>query len=52
LAGGILGGLGYYALQEYMNPDPCTGEVDWDWNEALFWSGVGGGIGLAAGLVI
>ena len=47
-AGGFLGGLGYYALQQYMQADPCTG-MQWDWNEALFWGGVGTVMGAAIG---
>ncbi len=41
-AGGLLAGLGYYAGKTYLSNDPC---VRWDWGEALFWSGVGTGIG-------
>lgn len=47
LAGGILGGIGYYALETYVfNANPC---VKWDWEEALFWGGIGGVMGAAIG---
>ncbi|MFB0535688.1 MAG: hypothetical protein ACETWR_11990, partial [Anaerolineae bacterium] len=47
-AGGLLGGLGYYGIQAYLQADPCTG-MQWDWNEALFWGGVGTVMGAAIG---
>ena len=47
-AGGFLGGLGYYALQQYMQADPCTG-MQWDWGQALFWGGVGTVMGAGIG---
>jgi hypothetical protein len=49
LAGGALGGLGYYAIQSYMHADPCTGQMNWDWNQAAFWSGAGAVLGAAIG---
>ncbi len=49
LAGGALGGLGYYGIQSYMHPDPCTGRMNWDWNQAAFWSGAGAALGAAIG---
>lgn len=35
-AGGLLGGLAYYGIQTAHNP--CA---EWNWGEALFWSGAG-----------
>jgi hypothetical protein len=49
LAGGALGGLGYYAIQSYMHADPCTGQMNWDLNQAAFWSGAGAVLGAAIG---
>jgi hypothetical protein len=49
LAGGALGGLGYYGIQSYMHPNPCTGQMRWDWNQAAFWSGAGAVLGAAIG---
>jgi hypothetical protein len=43
--------MGYYAIQAYTQADPCTG-MQWDWGEALFWSGVGTGLGAALGVGI
>ena len=43
-AGGALGGVGYYAIQTALNP--C---VEWNWGEALFWTGAGTVIGAALG---
>jgi RHS repeat-associated protein len=47
LAGGALGGIGYYSLQHLTDNDPCG---QWEWGEALFWSGGGSvlGIGVAS----
>jgi hypothetical protein len=45
LAGGALGGLGYYAIQSYMHPNPCTGQMNWDWNQAVLWGTVGMALG-------
>jgi RHS repeat-associated protein len=42
--GGIIGGVSYYTLQAILNADPCLG-LQWHWQEALFWTGVGGGLG-------
>jgi hypothetical protein len=50
-AGGLLGGLGYYGIQAYMQADPCTG-MQWDWGEALFWGGVGTVMGAGIGVGI
>jgi len=50
-AGGLLGGLGYYGIQAYMQADPCTG-MQWDWGEALFWGGVGTVMGADIGVGI
>jgi len=44
--GGLIAGLAYYAGKTYLSNDPC---VHWDWKEALFWSGVGTGIGAILG---
>jgi len=43
-AGGALGGMGYYALRTALNP--CA---EWNWREALFWTGAGTVIGAALG---
>ncbi|HHN93732.1 MAG TPA: hypothetical protein ENK17_03110, partial [Anaerolineae bacterium] len=43
-AGGAIGGMGYYALRTALNP--CA---EWDWGEALFWTGAGTVIGAALG---
>jgi RHS repeat-associated protein len=51
LAGGILGGLGYYVLRQLAAADPCAG-VDWDWGEAFFWAGAGGLLGIPTGVAI
>jgi len=42
--GGALGGMGYYALHTALNP--CA---EWNWREALFWTGAGTVIGTALG---
>jgi hypothetical protein len=47
--GGLVGGVGYYALQMYFNHDPCA---RWDWKDAVFWGGVGTGIGTLLGVGI
>ena len=47
-AGGFLGGVSYYTLEAYLNAAPCTG-MQWKWQEALFWGGVGTGIGAVIG---
>ena len=47
-AGGFLGGVSYYTLEAYLQADPCTG-MQWKWQEALFWGGVGTGIGAVIG---
>jgi len=46
-AGGALGGLGYYGLQVHLQAGPCGPQ--WDWGEALFWGGVGTGLGALLG---
>ncbi len=51
LAGGALGGLGYYSIQSCMHPDPC-GRRDWDWNQALLWGTVGTALGGMIGTAI
>jgi hypothetical protein len=45
-AGGLLGGIGYYALQTNFNHDPCA---RWEWKDAVFWGGVGTGLGALFG---
>jgi hypothetical protein len=47
--GGLVGGVGYYALQTYFNHDPCA---RWDWKDAVFWGGVGTGLGALLGVGI
>jgi filamentous hemagglutinin len=47
--GGLVGGVGYYALQMYFNHDPCA---RWEWKEAVFWGGVGTGLGALLGVGI
>ncbi|HDD24953.1 MAG TPA: RHS repeat-associated core domain-containing protein, partial [Chloroflexi bacterium] len=47
-AGGFLGGVSYYGIQAYLEADPCT-EMDWRWQEALFWGGGGTGMGAVIG---
>ena len=47
-AGGLLGGVGYYGIQSYLEANPCTG-MEWNWGEALFWGGVGTGLGALIG---
>jgi hypothetical protein len=47
--GGLLGGVGYYALQMYFNHDPCA---RWEWKDAVFWGGVGTGLGALLGVGI
>jgi hypothetical protein len=32
-----------------MHADPCTGQMNWDWNQAAFWSGAGAALGAAIG---
>ena len=44
LAGGALGGVGYYGIESAANADPCTG-MEWDWNQAAFWGTIGMPIG-------
>jgi hypothetical protein len=44
--GGLVGGIGYYALQMYFNHDPCA---RWEWKDAVFWGGVGTGLGALLG---
>ena len=44
ILGGLIGGAIYYTLRTITNADPCLG-VQWHWQEALFWTGVGGGLG-------
>jgi RHS repeat-associated protein len=48
-AGGLLGGLSYYALQSILYENECW---QWDWTEALFWSGIGTGLGLLIGITV
>lgn len=45
--GGLIGGVGYYGLQLYFNHDPCA---RWNWKDAVFWGGVGTGIGALLGI--
>jgi RHS repeat-associated protein len=45
--GGLIGGVGYYGLQLYFNHDPCA---RWNWKDAVFWGGVGTGIGALLGV--
>jgi hypothetical protein len=52
LAGGALGGLGYYGIQSYMHPNPCTGQMRWDWNQALQWGTIGMALGGMIGTAI
>ena len=47
-AGGLLGGMSYYTLQAYLQADPCTG-MQWNWQQALFWGGIGTGMGAVIG---
>jgi RHS repeat-associated protein len=47
--GGLVGGVGYYALQMYFNHDPCA---RWEWKDAVFWGGVGTGLGALLGVGI
>ncbi len=49
IAGGVLGGVGYYGLQYYLSDDPCA---QWDWYQAVFWGGAGAVLGAAIGSVI
>jgi RHS repeat-associated protein len=44
--GGLIGGVGYYALQTNFNHNSCS---RWDWKEAVFWGGVGTGLGALLG---
>ena len=44
ILGGLIGGAIYYTLRTITNADPCLG-VQWHWQEALLWTGVGGGLG-------
>jgi RHS repeat-associated protein len=48
-AGGLIGGVGYYALQTNFSHDPCA---RWEWKDAVFWGGVGTGIGALLGVGI
>jgi hypothetical protein len=47
--GGLVGGVGYYALQTYFNHDPCA---RWEWKDAVFWGGIGTGLGALLGVGI
>lgn len=47
--GGLVGGVGYYALQMYFNHDPCA---RWEWKDAVFWGGIGTGLGALLGVGI
>jgi RHS repeat-associated protein len=47
--GGLVGGVGYYALQMHFNHDPCA---RWEWKDAVFWGGVGTGLGALLGVGI
>ena len=47
LAGGILGGLGYYGLETWLSGNSCA---SWDWGEAAFWGLTGGVIGIPLGI--
>jgi RHS repeat-associated protein len=44
ILGGLIGGAIYYTIRTITNADPCLG-VQWNWQEALFWTGLGGGLG-------
>ncbi len=44
-----MGGVGYYALQMYFNHDPCA---RWEWKDAVFWGGIGTGLGALLGVGI
>jgi RHS repeat-associated protein len=46
LAGGVIGGLGYYAIQTYLSGDPCA---RWNLTEAALWGGAGAVIGAVMG---
>ena len=46
LAGGMLGGVGYYGIETVANANPCTGPA-WNWNQAAFWGTIGMPIGAA-----
>jgi hypothetical protein len=48
-AGGLLGGIGYYAIQTYLSGNQCN---SWDWGEAILWSGIGTGMGVMLGVGI
>jgi hypothetical protein len=47
LAGGVLGGAGYYGIKTALNP--CA---EWNWGEAALWSGAGAVIGATTGTAI
>jgi len=49
LAGGALGGVGYYGIETVANANPCTGP-EWNWNQAAFWGTIGAPIGAAVAL--
>jgi hypothetical protein len=49
LAGGVIGGVSYYAIKTYLSGDPCA---RWDWTEAALWGGAGAVLGAATGAVI
>jgi RHS repeat-associated protein len=51
ILGGMIGGASYYTLETILNADPCLG-VQWHWQEALFWTGVGGALGALLGVGI
>jgi len=38
VAGGVLGGVGYYGLEQHFSEDACA---EWNWYEAAFWGGAG-----------
>ena len=50
LAGGMLGGVGYYGIETVANANPCTGPA-WNWNQAAFWGTIGAPIGAAVAFI-
>jgi len=49
VAGGVLGGVGYYGFEQHFSNDVCA---EWNWYEAAFWGGAGAVLGVAVGSVI
>jgi len=48
VAGGVLGGVGYYGLEQHLSEDVCA---EWNWYEAALWGGAGAVLGAAVGSV-